>query len=84
MLLTIFWVAVGLICGLLIALPTAKVDTTCINMQTGLIINCVAAVVGGLFGVTWLAVLLLLVIGSIFAGYALIFCKRRFSSELRL
>lgn len=78
-----FWVAVGLICGLLIAVPTSKVDTTCINMQTGLIINCVAAVVGGLFGVTWLAVLLLL-IGSAFVGYARLFCKRRFSSELRL
>lgn len=81
--LLMFWVAVGLICGLLIAVPTSKVDTTCINMQTGLIINCVAAVVGGLFGVTWLAALLL-VIGSIFAGYARLFCKRRFSSELRL
>ena len=78
----ILWTVIGLICGLLIASPTANVDTTCINLQTGLIINCVAAVVGGLFGVTWLAVLLLL-IGSIFAGYALVFCKR-FSSELRL
>lgn len=83
MLLTMFWAVIGLICGLLIALPTAKVDTTCINLQTGLIINCVAAVVGGLFGVTWLAVILL-VIGSSFAVYAWLFCKRRFSSELRL
>ncbi|MEC7118973.1 MAG: hypothetical protein VXW65_03590 [Pseudomonadota bacterium] len=79
----ILWAVIGLICGLLIALPTSKVDTTCINLQTGLIINCVAAVVGGLFGVTWLAVLLL-VVGSSMAIYALIFCKRRFSSELRL
>jgi len=79
----ILWTVIGLICGLLIALPTSKVDTTCINMQTGLIINCVAAVIGGLFGVTWLAVLLLLV-GSCFAVYALIVCKRCFSSESRL
>lgn len=79
----ILWAVIGLVCGLLIAVPTSKVDTTCINLQTGLIINCVAALVGGLFGVTWLAVLLL-VIGSIFAGYALVFCKQRFSSELRL
>lgn len=81
--MSIFWTVIGLICGLLIAVPTSKVDTTCINMQTGLIINCVAAVIGGLFVVTWLAVILL-VIGSVFSGYALVFCKRRFSSELRL
>ncbi len=81
MLLTNLWVVIGLICGLLIALPTAKFDTTCINLQTGLIVNCLAAVVGGLFDVTWLAVVLVL-IGSAMAGYALVFCKRVFSIEV--
>lgn len=78
----ILWAVIGLVCGLLIALPTSKVDTTCINLQTGLIINCVASVIGGLFGVTWLAVVLL-VIGSSIAAYALMTCASPFNSGVR-
>lgn len=77
----ILWAVIGLICGLAIALPTSKVDTTCINLQTGLIVNCVAALFG-MMGLAWLAITLL-VIGSGVAGYALMTCASPFNSGVR-
>lgn len=78
----ILWTVIGLICGLSISLPTLRLNTTCITLQTGLIINCVAALLG-MTGLVWLAITLL-VIGSGVAGYALMTCASLFNGGGRL
>jgi len=79
--MSIFWTVIGLICGLSILLPTLRLNTRCITLQTGLIINCVAALFG-MTGMIWVAVTLLL-IGSVLTAYALMTCASLFSSEVR-
>lgn len=81
LIMLILWTIIGLVCGLLIALPTTRFDTTCINLQTGLIINCIAALIG-MMGMQWLAMPLLL-IGVSVVVYALMTCASPFNSGVR-
>lgn len=81
MLIIFFWVVWGLVCGLAMALPTRKIDTTCISVQTGLILNCLSALVG-MAGGFWPAVLLA-AIGSSVVVYARVVCKRCYAKAVR-
>jgi hypothetical protein len=81
LMMIIFWIVFGLINGLAIAVPTCRLDTTCISLQTGLLINVLACLIG-MAGTQWLA-LPLLIIGIAVCLYALLTCASPFNNEVR-